>query len=228
MTMSDLLILYLVAGLACAVAVVRRRGALTREALLSAGITLLLWPLWAPFVLLKAAPPPRRGAEHEPEAPRERHPAEERIEKALQGALEATEQAGLEQLLSARDAEQIQAVATAVADRLAALALQLSRYSEGGSDEGRPSAAPPEHQVSTGAIAAARRRARCLDRLRRLRDRDLGALDELAELCEALRAELMLAQYGAAEDLAELKHELWARLEGLTAISGVDEIAATA
>jgi hypothetical protein len=52
-----------------------------------------------------------------------------------------------------------------------------------------------------------------------LRDHDARALDELAELCELLRAELTLARYGASEDLSEITSELWARLEGLSAIS---------
>ena len=49
--LRDLLLLYAFAGVACAIAVVRRG-----EPAWSAALTVPLWPLWAPFALNAAAP----------------------------------------------------------------------------------------------------------------------------------------------------------------------------
>jgi hypothetical protein len=221
MTMTDLAILYLVVGVACGVAVARRTDGPRRDALLAAAITVVLWPLWAPFVLLQ--PPQRspgacRRAERPGGAPRAILPVEQRIDSSLAAALEAARHAGLAQLLPEDSARHIQEVAARVAGRLGELDQQLDGLRvEPDQAAGRLTIQP--RGTSDRAMAAAQRRARSLERLQSLRDQDVRALDELAELCELLRAELTLARYGASEDLGEITSELWARLEGLSAIA---------
>jgi hypothetical protein len=61
-----------------------------------------------------------------------------------------------------------------------------------------------------------------LDNVRRieaLRDRDARALEELADLVGALRAQLALARFAGsqAEGTSGIVSEMWARVEGLGA-----------
>jgi hypothetical protein len=71
--------------------------------------------------------------------------------------------------------------------------------------------------VPERTIATARLQHESLCRLQQLRAADAQALDELAELLEALRAQLLLARFSgaSAEGVGAIVSEVWARLEGL-------------
>jgi hypothetical protein len=55
-----------------------------------------------------------------------------------------------------------------------------------------------------------------LAQLEALRDREHKALLELAELCELLLAQLVVARFGGADRVEELRDELWARVQALS------------
>jgi hypothetical protein len=57
--------------------------------------------------------------------------------------------------------------------------------------------------------------AECAARLRAVRDRDARELEELVDVAQQLRAELVLARYGSGGDVRTLADELRARVEGL-------------
>jgi hypothetical protein len=65
-------------------------------------------------------------------------------------------------------------------------------------------------------------------RIAALRDRDARALEELADLVGALRAQLALARFAGshAEGTSGIVSEMWARVEGLGAALADDEGAA--
>ena len=74
--------------------------------------------------------------------------------------------------------------------------------------------------VSDRALATARLQHSSLERLAELRGAGARALDELADLLEALRTQLVLARYegSPANDASAIVSEVWARLEGLGAV----------
>jgi hypothetical protein len=87
-------------------------------------------------------------------------------------------------------------------------------------------------RASPRAIATARLHLENVRRLSALRDRDARALEELADLVQALRAQLLLARYAGAglaggevpmaspniEGTSGIVSEVWARVEGLSAV----------
>jgi hypothetical protein len=66
-------------------------------------------------------------------------------------------------------------------------------------------------------VVTARLQHDSLTRLQQLRGADAQALEELAELLEALRTQLLLARYSgsSADGAGAIVGEVWARLEGL-------------
>ena len=66
-------------------------------------------------------------------------------------------------------------------------------------------------------VVTARLQHDSLTRLEQLRGADAQALEELAELLEALRTQLLLARYSgsSADGAGAIVGEVWARLEGL-------------
>jgi hypothetical protein len=73
--------------------------------------------------------------------------------------------------------------------------------------------------ASERTLDAARLQHESLARLEQLRAADAQALEELADLLEALRAQLLLARYAgsSADGTGAIVSEVWARLEGLGA-----------
>ena len=88
---------------------------------------------------------------------------------------------------------------------------------------------------SRGFASVARLQVDNVKRLHDLRDRDARALEELADLMQALEAQLALARFGGglesgapgatAQGASGIVSEVWARVEGLSAF--VDENVAT-
>lgn len=230
MSLTDLAALYLIAGLACAVAIYRSAPEPGVAAVASAALAVPLWPLWAPIALTESKRPrPRAREGREAEAPPSSPvaAAAARIESALREAVEACAGTSLEALLPRAAADRISAEVRRAADRHAELSALVGR-------EGFDLVAA-EARVADLASADASPRAAStarlhLDNVRRLlamRDRDALALDELADLVQALRAQLVLARFAGsqAEGAGGIVSEVWARVEGLGVALGVDEVA---
>jgi hypothetical protein len=209
MSVRDLLGLYALIGLACAIAVFKRAPVRGPGALFSALATVALWPLWAPFALSPSRP---RGAS----AP-ENDAVVARVRRALDDAVAAVAGSPMSEVFTPRAAARISAEVTQVAGRLADLGALAARS---GFDR-VASARRVEELEATGAteraIATARLQHDSLERLAQLRAADARALEELADLLEALRTQLVLARYAGspADGASAIVSEVWARLEGL-------------
>jgi hypothetical protein len=227
MSLRDLIILYGIIGIACAIAVLRKEQAQgLGKAAWSAVATVPLWPLWAPFVL--ATPRPRErapdvatrrpaSAHVTGEVNRTRHGPLPRIEHALEESVKAVAGTPMSEMFSKQVAQRISAEVARVAQRIDELkALASAR----GLD--REASATRLHDLEAqGApertVATARLQHESLTRLEELRTADAQALDELADLLEALRAQLLVARYAgsSADGTGAIVSEVWARLEGL-------------
>ena len=114
MSLRDLLGLYALVGLACAIAVFRRAPSRGAGALFSALMTVPLWPLWAPFALAPAREA-RARARPENEAIRAR------VDKALSDAVAAVADTPMSEVFTQRTATRIAAEVAHVSGRLADL-----------------------------------------------------------------------------------------------------------
>ncbi len=216
MSIRDLLALYALVGLACAIAVFRRAPARGIGAVLSAVVTIPIWPLWAPFAL----GPPRVQGRKAPSPSRPENDAIiARVEKALADAVAAVVDTSMSEVFTQRTAARIADEVKHVATRLA----DLSALAERSGFDRVASVRRLEELEKTGApdraIATARLQCENLERLAQLRAADARALEELADLLEALRTQLVLARYAgsSADGAPAIVSEIWARLEGLGA-----------
>jgi hypothetical protein len=209
MNARDLLALYAVVGVACAIAVFHRSTTRDLGALMSALVTVPLWPLWAPFALA-----PARARRHESNA------VVQRVERALADALDAVRDTPMSGVFTEATATHIAAEVAHVAARIDELAAVAERV--GFDREG--SAKRLEELENSGAseraIATARLQHASLERLEQLRENDARAIEELVDLLEALRTQLVLARYAGspADGASAIVSEVWARLEGLGAV----------
>ena len=175
----------------------------------SAVATVLVWPLWAPFALGTPRSPPS------PRGPGSRGVA--RIERALAEAVEAVAGTPMSEVFSPKIAARISAEVARVAARLE----ELSALTTQAAFDAQASAKHVKDLEARGApertVVTARLQHESLTRLEQLRGADAQALEELAELLEALRAQLLLARYSgsSAEGAGAIVGEVWARLEGL-------------
>jgi len=217
MSLRDLVVVYLVVGAACAALVFRRKDG-GKAPFASAAATLFLWPLWGPFALGK--PAARRAAD-----PRDTS-AVARIERALGEAVEAANDTPMADVftrpLATRMLSEVSRVAARIGE-MRALALRS------GFDLAASAARLKELEAKGAperAVATARLQHESLLRLDRLLAGDVQALDDLADLLEALRAQLLLARYsgGDAESAEAVVSEVWARLEGLGAVMDVGRV----
>ena len=214
MSLKDLLLLYAVAGVACAIAVLRRAEGTRATALASACATLFVWPLWAPFALsVNGATAARQARAKRPTD----NAAVARIERALADAVDAVAATPMSDIFSRQVAARISTEVGHVAARMDELAL----LEESRGFDAQASAKRVTDLEASGAperaVATARMQHDNLVRLAKLRADDREALDELAELLEALRTQLLLARYAgsSAEGVGAIVGEVWARLEGL-------------
>jgi len=125
----------------------------------------------------------------------------------------------MSEIFSRSVAARIAAEVARVAERLD----ELRALSETQGLDRAASAARLRTLESSGApertVATARLQHESLTRLDQLRTSDAQALEELADLLEALRAQLLLARYAgsSADGTGAIVSEVWARLEGLGA-----------
>jgi hypothetical protein len=211
-SLRDLLILYAIVGLACAVAVLRRGSATGVQAAASAAATVLVWPLWAPFAL--GAPSRRvpRAASGSPQ-----HETVRRVEVALAEAVDAVAGTPMSEVFSAKIAARIAAEVARVAERLDELTALTTRAGFDAQASARHVRDLEARAAPERTLVTARLQHESLARLQQIRTADAQAIDELAELLEALRAQLLLARYSgsSAEGAGAIVSEVWARLEGL-------------
>jgi len=218
-SLRDLALLYLIAGLACAVAVYRSSTDTRPRAVASAALAVPLWPLWAPIALTTAQ---RAGSGHLVAATAD---AAARVQRALREGVEACAGTSYESLLSREAASRIDAEVTRAAARHTELDALLRRE---GFDAVAAAARVAELEragASLRAIATARLHQDNVKRLHGMRDRDARALDELADLVQALRTQLVLARFAGSsvEGVGGIVTEVWARVEGLGAAMDAHE-----
>ncbi len=220
MSVRDLLALYAVIGLACAIAVFRRAATRDVSTVLSALVTVPLWPLWAPFALA-----PQR-AEGRPRSASRRVPNGQsdaivvRVEKALTDAVEAVADTPLSGVFTEATAARIAAEVARIAVRIEDLGALAERNGFDRAESARRLAELERSGASERAIATARLQHESLEKLAQLEAADTAALEELAALVEALRTQLVLARYqgSPADGASAMVSEVWARLEGLGAV----------
>ncbi|XXX72395.1 hypothetical protein WMF30_32585 [Sorangium sp. So ce134] len=211
MSLRDLTVLYLIAGLACAVAVFRASPEGRRRAALSAALCVPLWPIWAPVALTARRAEPGGGPGTAAAAAR--------VQGALREGVSACAGTSFEALLSREAAARIEAEVTRAAARHAELDALLQ---QSGFDEAAAAARVAEIErggAGGRALATAHLHLENIRRLRAMRDRDARALEELADLVQALRTQLVLARFAGSsvEGVGGIVSEVWARVEGLGA-----------
>lgn len=232
MSLRDLALLYLLAGIACAVAIYRSTPGSRARAFGSAALALPLWPLWAPIALTStrsgrpsAAPwvPGPSAPFAAPGKPRAaRTPitdAAARIEAALREGVDACAGSSLESLLPRDAAERISAEVSRAAARHQELSELLGREGFDLAVAQRKVAELERGAPSGRALSTARLHLENVRRLVALREHDARALDELADLVQALRTQLVLARFAGSsvEGAGGIVSEVWARVEGLGA-----------
>lgn len=203
MTVVDLAVAYAGIGAVIAlVAIAKGRG--TVDALLLLGI----WPLYAPVLA--------GGGGDEPSDPRER---------ALLDALRRANGTPLAGTLP--DEAAARALVRRVRDgraRLAELDRVLTRPDLDEAAAIARVAALEQGGAHPGQIATAQRRIQTIRRMRAMRERFAGEIEQVDEVVTQLTAQLELVRFaGTADDTAaELAADLCARVEGLDEILGND------
>jgi hypothetical protein len=219
MSLGDLAILYLVVGLGCAVAIYRTSTERPRRAAVSAALAVPLWPLWAPIVL--TAPSATRG----PSPAAATGSAAAAIEAALAEGVEVCAGTSFEALLSREAASRITAEVARASSRRAEIdqVLRADDFDLGAAE--RKVAELEQSAVSPRSLSTARLHLENIRRLHALRDRDATAIDELADLVQALRTQLLLARFAGSsvEGVGGIVSEVWARVEGLGAAIDAQE-----
>jgi hypothetical protein len=221
-SVEDLAVMYGVAGVGCAIAVLRKDAARGAWAVVSALVTVVLWPLWAPFVLASPTPVGRANPVHDrddesADVSAGQDAAVRRIERALEDSVKAVQGTPMSELFSQKVSQRIAAEVRVVSARIGEL---ITLTAAEGLDS-RLSAARLATLEEEGApartIATARLQHESVAKLEELRQSDERALCELADLLEALRAQLLLARYAGSpsEGTGAIVNEVWARLEGL-------------
>jgi hypothetical protein len=194
---GTLLALYFAIGLVCAGFVLFPAPERNARAVGSALATVVLWPLWAPFAL--ASP-----------AATARGPLASRIALALGASPSRFAKASKHALLSRGETTMLLQQVEVAERRLSELDAQLTTMA---TEDARSRA------EGTDAHARAQIRASSKSQLAALRDREHGALLELAELCELLRAQHLLSRFDGSARTAELRDELWARVQALSELA---------
>lgn len=226
MSLEDLAILYLVVGVACAIAIYRTAPTRDAMAIVSAAVAVPLWPLWAPVALTgKKRGDARARADRAPDPGSPLAAAAERIEAALREGVDACAGTSLEALLPRDAADRIAAEVRRAAGRHAEIGELLARD---GFDLASAEARLAELQAAGGsprAVGTARLHLDNVRRLAALRERDERAIAELSDLVQALRAQLVVARFAGSqpEGASGIVSDLWARVEGLGVALGADE-----
>ncbi|MEP7127041.1 MAG: hypothetical protein ABJE95_39275, partial [Byssovorax sp.] len=145
-----------------------------------------------------------------------------RVEAALREGVEACAGTSLESLLPRDAAARIAAEVKRASERHAELDAVLGREGFDLTAAEQRVASLEKTSASARSIATARLHLENVKRLAALRDRDARALEELADLVQALRTQLTLARFAGSsvEGVGGIVSEVWARVEGLGAALG--------
>ena len=230
MSLRDLLILYAVLGIACAVAIYRSSTESRPRAAAAAALALPLWPLWAPIALTssRSRPASSWASDVDSRSRASRSPVSEaamRVEAALREGVEACAGTSLESLLPRDAAARLASEVKRASERHAELTSVLGREGFDLAAADQRVAELEKARASPRSLATARLHLENVRRLAALRDRDARALDELADLVQALRTQLTLARFAGSsvEGVGGIVSEVWARVEGLGAALGGDD-----
>jgi hypothetical protein len=231
-SLRDLLILYVVLGIACAVAIYRSSTESRPRAAMAAALALPLWPLWAPIALTstRSLPTSAWASDADTRSRAARSPVAEaavRVEAALREGVEACAGTSLESLLPRDAAARITAEVRRASERHAELTAVLGREGFDLAAAERRVVSLEKSSASARSLATARLHLENVKRLAALRDRDARALEELADLVQALRTQLTLARFAGSsvEGVGGIVSEVWARVEGLGAAIGDGDLA---
>lgn len=208
MSLSDLIALYLLVGVACSVAIYRTAPVGGPKAAAEAAVAIPLWPLWAPIALTSRTPRLAKKADFAPE---------KRVVAALREAVEASQGTPLEALLPREAAAKIEAEVSRASGRIGELD-QLLQKSAFDVDAALARVRTLEKDNALPrAVATARLHHDNVKRLHAVRDRDARTLEELADLVGALRTQLVLARYAGSdlEGASGTLSEVIARVEAL-------------
>jgi hypothetical protein len=169
-------------------------------------LALSAWPLWGPIVWLHPAPGLPAGESQ----------LVVRCRRALAEAREAVQGSPLDSLLPERLISQLLTGLNQVEGRHRELSQLLSRP-----EFQRRTEAPSGTEHDPRARPALRAYDDNVRRLRELRQRDERVLDEIAELAEALRTQLLVARYSGSGDpgasIGDLLTALATRVESMDA-----------
>jgi hypothetical protein len=208
MTLTDLGVLYAVAGAVSGVAAYRRAPPPRARALGSAALAVMLWPLWLPVLLSSGA----RRHESEPEAD-----PDCATETALLEAHAVVRDGPLEDLLPRAAVERILGEVRRARARKAELDGLLAAPSYDPEQAEARLERLIQDSASRRTLTSARLHLDNVRRLAALAERDRRALGELEELVMALRTQLVLAKFAgtAPSDAGDIVAEVWARVEVL-------------
>jgi hypothetical protein len=161
------------------------------ERLVDAALFLLAWPLYLPVWQSRAEPV-------KPEDPADR--AAERVRDALSSVEKAAADTAFAGLLDASAGLRLRQELARATQRVHAIDHELAQQQAG----------------SLTSSATLHLRAESEASLRAIRDRDLRAMLELAELLGALRTRIVLAQHSGGDEGPEgMVSEVWDRIVGL-------------
>jgi len=208
MRLEPLIVLYLLVGAACALAIWRRAGG---RRPLQAALAIPLWPLWAPVVL----------SEPEGGRPQPSSDAAARIEQALSEGVDVATATPLEAMLNAASAERIAQMARRAGARRAELGELLARP-EFDLDSAKRRLEELTGKGHTRGLATARLHLANVERLHAMAARDDDLLRELGELAEALRTQLLMVRFAGSsgEGIGDIVNDLWSRVEALSEAMG--------
>jgi hypothetical protein len=213
--MSALLYLaiYVAVGGVAAFVLGRREGTAGAR-LTTAALAFFAWPLWAPIASFSERPA---------SSSRQAVNAEARIHAALDEALSAVRGTSLAALLPEPTVAAMRASVSRSSARILELEAMAAR-TEREAAETRARVEQLEREGASGRLSTARVHLHNLEELIALWRAERAALEDLADLCEALRSQLVLAHFTgpSVDGVSELVTELGARVEGLdTALAEV-------
>lgn len=200
------LLVYLAIGGAAAFVLARRETTAAGRGL-TAVLAVLVWPLWVPFAS-------RRDEPYEGEPATE---LEQRIHRSLDEAIDAVRGTPMASLLPEAGVASIRASVRRAAGRVDELTRTVAR-NQRDAEETRSRIAAMESSGHGGRpLTTARVHLENLRKLARLLDDERTALLDLADLCDALRSQLVLARFAGSsvDGIGDLVSELDARVEGL-------------
>lgn len=222
MSPTPLVVLYVLIGVGCAIALVARQGRAATP-LVDMALLLAFWPLFGPFVLA------RPGQHHGGPSPTGTHTQGEGLEELLM-ALRRAGGAPLASLLPDLDTGrrlqsrlEIAARHVSEIDRL----LGMEQYSE---DAALARQADLQAAGDTRSAEMVDGRLQIIGRLRRLRDHFDQEINQISELLTQLQlqAELVRIAGTASDDTRDLVLELVTRIQGLEELMAGDELEALA